>query len=97
MRASTASRAVSISTGTDGPCTPDLAADRQSIAQRQHHIEDDGVVVGDRRLIHGLVAVADDIDGVGFLAESLREHLRRPRLIFDEQNSHLASCYRHRR
>ena len=66
------------------PCLPDLPADRKSIAQRQHHVEDDGVVVVNAGFVAGRDPVTDDVDGVRLLAQPLGNHPGRVRLVFDE-------------
>ena len=69
----------------------DLPADHQPIAQRQHHVEDDGVVVVNAGLVARGNTVADDVDGVRLLAQPFGDHPRRVRLVFDEEYSHVSS------
>ena len=86
MRDSTASLAVSIRTGTSSTrrvATP--PADFEPV-HRQHHVQDDGVIFGDRRLVERVPAVVRDIDRACLLAQPLREHLRSPRFILDQQH-----------
>src|SRR5215510_1260441 len=65
-----------------------LAADFEAVLERQHDVEDDQVVIVDARLINGGLAVRRHIYGITLLAQSLRQHLRRVRLVFDQQNPH---------
>ena len=60
----------------------------ETILQWQQHVEDDRVVLGDRRLIRRAQAVADDVDGVRLFTQALGEHLCRARLVLHQQDSH---------
>ena len=91
MRASTASRAVSIRTGTCDPAAAELSAHLEAVDARQHDIEDDGVVVGDRGLVQGVLAVSGDVDRIRLLAQPFGEHLRGSRLILDQQHPHCSA------
>ena len=64
------------------------AAHREPVLQRQHDVEDDGVVFGNRRLVDRTFAVAHDVNGVRLLTKALREHLCRARLVFDQEDTH---------
>ena len=93
-RASTASRAVSISTGTSEPGGAQLAAHRQAVLAREHHVEDHGVVVvllaplGRRRRRRR------DVNGVPGFAQPLRDEAGRARLVLDQQDPHVRNrCY----
>ena len=94
MRASTASRAVSIRIGTAAAGLPNRATDGKAVLDRQHHVEDHGVVVGRADLEHGRLAVAGDVHGIRLLTQSLGQHLRGVRLVFDQQDAHGDSLHR---
>jgi len=66
----------------------ELLAQLQTVDEWQHHVEDDSVVVGDRDELQNLSAIRRDVHGIGLLAQSLREHSRRVRLVLDQQNTH---------
>ena len=66
--------------GSDGP---KALAKLQSVDERQHHVEDDGVVVGDCHQLDDLPAIGRDVHGVGLLPEPLGEHPRRVRFVLD--------------
>ena len=63
-------------------------AELQPVDERQHHVEDDRVVVGDRHELDDLAAIGRDVHGVGLLAQPLRQHPRRVRFVFDQQDAH---------
>ena len=92
MRDSTASRAVSMRTGTFDPLRRSSPAHLEAVDAGQHDIEHDGVVVGDRRLIERLLAIAGDVDGIRLLAQPFRQHLRRARLVLDQQQPHFVNA-----
>ena len=92
MRASTLSRAVSISTGTCDPLARSCWHSSRAVDEWQHHVEDDSVVVGDRDELQNLSAIRRDVHGIGLLAQSLRQHSRRVRLVLDQQNAHGIYC-----
>src|SRR5262245_8706902 len=61
-----------------------LAADFEAVLERQHDVENDQVVIVDARLIKGGLAIRRHIYGITLLAQPLRQHLRRVRLVFDQ-------------
>src|SRR6188508_3528972 len=65
-----------------------LLTDAEPVAARQHDVEDHRVVVGNRRVVERLVAVARNIDGVSLFAKTSRQHLRRTRLVFHKEDAH---------
>jgi hypothetical protein len=72
-------------------CWPDAVSDARSWTSNGEPvrcIEDDRVIVRNGRLVHGAFTVAHDVHRVSLLSESLGEHLRRPRLVFYEENPH---------
>jgi hypothetical protein len=67
---------------------PQPPADIESVDPRQHHVEHDGIVLGDRGLIKRVSTVPRHVHGVRLLTQPFREHLRGAGLIFDQQHSH---------
>ncbi len=65
-----------------------LAADRQPVASREHHVENDGVVIVLLALLRRGDPVGGDVHGVSGLAQPLRDEPRRGRLVLDQQNPH---------
>jgi len=60
---------------------------------RQHHVEDDGVVVVIFGLVKSVLAVGRGVHGVAFLAQRLGEAAEQVWLVFDNQDSHVRrSC-----
>ena len=55
---------------------------------RQHHVEHDGVVIGDRCLINRRVAVAGEVDCIRVFAQAFREHACRVGFVFDKKDAH---------
>ena len=64
----------------------------QAVDRRQHHVEDHAVVVVGRDLEDRGFAIAGDVDRVGLLAQSLGQHVRSVRFVFDQQNPHRVTC-----
>ena len=73
-----------------------LAAHLEPIRARQHHVEHDDVVLGDRRPIERVLAVRGDVDGVRLLTQSLRQQLRGTRFVLNQQHSHQVGTLRTR-
>jgi hypothetical protein len=71
----------------------DRAADGEAVFDRQHHVEDDGIVVGRARAEEGRLAIGGHINGVRLLAQTLRQHTRGARLVFDQKNAHGKSLH----
>ena len=88
MRASTASLRGEHQHRHVRPGPAQLPAHLEAVESGQHHVEDEGVVVGNRRLVERVAAVSRHVNGVGLFAKPFREHLRGPRLILDQQHSH---------
>jgi hypothetical protein len=53
-----------------------------TVANRQHHVENNQVVFVDGGAIEGLCAIAGDIDGIGLLTQSLRNETCDSRFVF---------------
>src|SRR5262249_43943421 len=70
------------------PFRAQLAADLEAVLERQHDVEDHQVVIVDARLINSGLAVRRHVYGIALLAQPLRQHLRRVRLVFNQQNPH---------
>ena len=68
------------------PARAQFAANLETVAAGQQAIEDDQIVVVDRRLIERRLAVAAHVNGISVFAQAPRNHTRHARLIFDEQN-----------
>ena len=68
-------------------CGAQFAADLEAVFARKHDVEDYQVVVVDVRLIERALAVLRDINSVGLLAQTLRHHPRRARLVFDQKDT----------
>ena len=51
-------------------------------------VEDNGVVVDDRRARERLLAVERDVHCEPVAAQAARERLREPRLVFGDENAH---------
>src|SRR5205807_10552082 len=64
--------------------------DFEPITIRKQDIEQDQIVIIDRALIQGRVAITGDIDGISMFAQSFRDHLCHARLVFNQQDSHFA-------
>jgi hypothetical protein len=60
-----------------------LAANFETVAARNHHVEDHKIVGIDGRLIEGIVSRGGDIDGVGLFAQALGHEPRNARVVFD--------------
>src|SRR5262249_25992424 len=66
-----------------------LPAELEAVARtRQHQIEDHKVGRGGRDPLEGRVRVADRVDRVALLRQTLLEELRNARLVLDHQYSH---------
>ena len=67
---------------------PQFAADGESVFFGEHDVEDDDVIGIEPGQVHGLLAVAADVDGVLlFLEPFLQESADFP-VILDDQDSH---------
>ena len=61
----------------------------EAVAPRQHHVEDDRVVVDRRCAIRSaLVAVAGDVDDEAFVAQAAPQRGRHPHVVLDDQHPH---------
>ena len=67
-----------------------LATDRDAVDARQHHVENDRVIRIDHRLCDGVASVARDVNGVGVLAQSARDHPGELGIIFNNEQTHSA-------
>ena len=66
------------------------AADLEAVAAREHHVEDDGVVLPHRGLHERGVAVAGHVDRVALVAQPALDGPRQLRVVLDEQQPHVA-------
>ena len=69
------------------------AEQRQAVDSRQAEIEQDGVVLFGSREEIGALAIGRDVDGVAGAGHGGAEVLRQPRLVLDDQQSHVACRY----
>ena len=60
----------------------------EPVEARQHHVEDDGVVVVLGGEPQAVGPVEGDVDRVALLAQATFEEGRHPRLVLDDQDSH---------
>jgi hypothetical protein len=61
-----------------------LPANVVAVPHREHDVEDDEVVFVDGRVVEGLGAIADDVDGIGLLAQPLRDEACDSRFVFNQ-------------
>jgi hypothetical protein len=80
--------------GDAGPGGAQFAANRPSILAREHHIQDEEIVLVDRGQVDGLVAIGGDIDGVGLLAQAPGDEAGDPGFVLHQQNAHAVSIVR---
>jgi len=62
--------------------------DFPAVHARQHHVEDDGVVVRALGVEETVIAVVGGVHGVTFLAQRLGEAREQIGFVFDNQDSH---------
>src|SRR5207245_7981063 len=72
--------------GRSQACLPDVAAEIEAIAQRQHDIQDDQVKRQTCRLVESLLAVAGKVDHVALAAEAVRQGHAQRFFVFYQQN-----------
>jgi hypothetical protein len=72
------------------------AADLDAVESREHHVEDDRVVVGRQRHPERLVARRGDVDRVALLGEAAPEETRHLQLVLDHEDAHPRSSSRWR-
>ena len=68
-----------------------VLADLDSVAPRQHYIQNDEVVIVDAGLVECGLSVARDVDSIGVFAKSFRENLGCIGLVFHQQYPHESS------
>ena len=66
------------------------AADREAVAARQHHVEDDRVVVPHRAPAAAGVAVDRHVDGVALVAQPALQRPDELRVVLDDEQPHLS-------
>ena len=59
-----------------------------SVEAREHHVQNDGVVIIALGLVETIVTRVGHIDSIAFLAQGLGEVAEKARLVFDDQDSH---------
>jgi hypothetical protein len=64
------------------------SADFDSVPPRQHHIQENEVVVVDAGLVERGLSVGRNVDRIGVFAKAFRENLGCIGLIFDQQYPH---------
>src|SRR5262249_31319229 len=70
-----------------------FAANLIAVFTRQHHVQNDQVVIVYLSLIERRLALRYDVDGVTFLAQPFGHKSGHARFVFDQQNSHsLTPC-----
>ena len=74
-----------------GAVGPQLAAERDAVFLRQHHVEHDGVVVVLDAQFGRRAAIARHVNRVRRLPQPLRDEPRRARLVLYQQNAHSGS------
>jgi hypothetical protein len=64
-------------------------ADGEPVLDRQHDVENDRVVLGNRRGVDRARTVGGHIDRVGLLAQALGEHVGGLGFVLDEEDPHV--------
>src|SRR5712691_6188908 len=65
-----------------------VSADLEAVATGNHHIENHSVVIINRQLVDGLVAITGDISRKGLLTQTLRDKTSDAPIIFYKQDPH---------
>jgi len=66
-----------------------LPAHGMAVLQGQHDIEDDQVVLVDGGKVHGLLAVAGQVHGVGLFAQAFSQETGDAGVVLDKENPHV--------
>src|SRR5262249_20388404 len=75
--------------GHTRPARAQIAANFKAILERQHHVQNDQIVVVDTRLMDGLLAVARHVHRIGLFAQPFGQHLSRVGFVLNQQDTHL--------
>ena len=70
------------------PARTQLAAHLEPVIDRQHHVQDDRVVVVLRPEREGVLTVARDVDRIALTLESTADRAEQLRLILDDKDLH---------
>jgi hypothetical protein len=70
---------------------PQFPANCKPIVAGDHNVEDDSVIIRDRRLVNGINAIARHIHSKRVLTQSFRDKARNTLIVFNQKDSQQAS------